>query len=622
MDILKDLNQMQKDAVLQTEGPVLVLAGAGSGKTKTLTHRIAYLVSEKKISPYNILAVTFTNKAANEMKDRVFKILNDYQDLKLPWMGTFHSICVQILRRDIDKIGYARSFTIYDSQDSLSLIKRVCKDLNIDVKKNNPRAIQSFISGAKSEMLSPNDYKKYTEGYFQEKVAQVYSEYQKRMRSMNTLDFDDLLNKTVSLFKKNEAVLEKYQKIFKYIMVDEYQDTNVPQYQFCKLLSKKHKNLCVVGDDWQSIYAFRGANFKNILNFERDWPKAKVIKLEQNYRSTKNILDVADVIIKKNESRSEKKLWTSKKGGNLITVYEAVDQHDEVDFIITEIKSLINRYEHMDYSNFVILYRTNAQSRAIEEVFLNYGIAYKIVGGVRFYERREIKDILAYLNLVINPNDEVALERIINVPRRGIGLKGLIQIKEEKFELRDKLGFKNDKINKFFKMMNDLRVQSKKIKPAELIEYVAEKSGYRDFILDGTPEGEGRWENIEELKSVASNSENLQDFLEEIALVADIDKYDKNSDAVTLMTLHNAKGLEYDAVFISGMEEGLFPHSRSLLDPSEMEEERRLAYVGITRARDNLYLTYAKTRLLYGDIKMNMISRFIEELPEELIDRV
>lgn len=616
MNILKDLNLKQQEAVLCTEGPVLVLAGAGSGKTKTLTHRIAYLIEKKKISPYNILAVTFTNKAANEMKERISRLLVQKAGLKLPWMGTFHSICVKILHREIEALGYSSNFTIYDQQDSLSLIKRICKDIGIDVKKNNPRAIQSFISGAKSEMLDPKSYRKYIDGYFQEKVADVYDEYQKRLKSMDALDFDDLLNKTVELFEKHDKILKKYQGLFKYILVDEYQDTNQPQYKFCKLLSQKHKNICVVGDDWQSIYAFRGANFRNILNFEKDWPDAKVVKLEQNYRSTKNILSAADAIIKKNESRSDKTLWTQKKGGNLVTLYEAQDQHDEIDFIITEIKSLMGRYNELNYNDFVILYRTNAQSRSVEEVFLNYGVAYKIVGGVRFYERREIKDILAYLSLIQNPKNKVALERIINLPRRGIGKKTLTKI------LASDDKEVNPKVKKFFEMIDDMRKKSSEINPAELIDYVARKSGYKDFIMDGTPEGEGRWENIEELKSVASKSDSLDQFLEEIALVADIDNYDKSQDAVTLMTLHNAKGLEYKIVFIVGLEEGLFPHSRSLLDPAEMEEERRLAYVGITRAKENLYLTYARSRLLYGDIKMNMPSRFIEELPEELVDKV
>jgi len=396
----------------------------------------------------------------------------------------------------------------------------------------------------------------------------------------------------------------------------------MPQYKFCKLLSKCHRNICVVGDDWQSIYGFRGANFKNILNFERDWPKAKIIKLEQNYRSTKNILDAADAIIKKNEARSEKTLWTDRKGGNLITIYEAVDQHDEVDFITGEIKSLMGQYPSLDYKNFVILYRTNAQSRAIEEVFLNYGIPYKIVGGVRFYARREIKDILAYLNLIVNPADQVALERIINVPKRGIGKATLAQITKPKIQMSSEAQNPNVKIKNFFEMMDALREKSKGTSLVDLIDYVTDKTGYRDYILDGTEEGEGRWENVEELKSVASKFEKLNDFLSEVALFADIDNYNLTSSAVTLMTLHNAKGLEFEVVFIVGLEEGLFPHSRSLLEPAEMEEERRLAYVGITRAKGHLYLTYAKSRLLYGDIKMNMPSRFLSEIPEHLIDKV
>lgn len=440
MDILKSLNSEQIKAVETITGPVLILAGAGSGKTKALTHRIAYLVCEKKVSPYNILAVTFTNKAANEMKERIAKLFvnsdlriatsqnqktdncrltSDDSEIKLPWLGTFHSICVKILRREIHQLGYERSFTIYDQLDSLSLVKRAMKDLNYDIKQYNPRAVQSFISGAKNELLSPKAYEQYADGYFQEIVSKIYHEYQDRLKKSNALDFDDLLNVTVKLFQKFPEVLEKYQRIFKYILIDEYQDTNQAQYLLVKLLAQKHKNICVVGDDYQSIYAFRGANFRNILNFEKDYPEAKVIKLEQNYRSTKNILAAADHIIKKNQNRTDKTLWTENEEGLPITVFEAPDQGEEGQFIVDEINALKSEFSKL--SNFVILYRTNAQSRAIEEILLNNVVPYRIVGAVQFYKRKEIKDMLAYLRLITNPEDRVSLERIINEPKRGIG---------------------------------------------------------------------------------------------------------------------------------------------------------------------------------------------------------
>jgi DNA helicase-2/ATP-dependent DNA helicase PcrA len=636
MKLLDELNDMQKKAVLQTQGPILILAGAGSGKTKTLTHRIAYLIKNKKISPYNILAVTFTNKAATQMSDRLQILLRRTKisnasgvekekqavnkEQKLPWLGTFHSICVKILRRDIDKIGYSNDFIIYDQQDSLNLIKRICKEVSMDTKKNNPRAIQSLISGAKSEMVDPLQYRKYADGYFQENVAIIYKKYDASLKKMNALDFDDLLNKTVYLFKNNESVLNKYQQLFKYILVDEYQDTNFPQYIFCKLLASKHRNICVVGDDWQSIYAFRGANFRNILNFEKDWPKTEVIKLEQNYRSTKNILDVADVIIKKNELRSDKTLWTSSSSGDLVTIYEASDQYDEIEFIVNEIQSVKSRRSELTYNDFVILYRTNAQSRSVEEVLINYNIKYRIVGGVQFYARKEIKDVLAYLKIIQNSRDEISMERIINVPRRGIGKKTFEKYKEDLTLLT--LTTKNLKVDKFINLIKDFTVKSDTLKPIDLIDYIVQKSGYRDFILDGSTEGEGRWENIEELKSVASKYDKLEDFLSEVSLFTDMDNQDFQSEAITLMTVHNAKGLEYHSVFVVGMEEGLFPHARSLLDPLEMEEERRLAYVAITRACKSLCLSYAKSRLIYGEMKVNMPSRFVSELPEKLIDKV
>lgn len=641
MDILEGLNSEQKKAVLQTEGPVLILAGAGSGKTKVLTHKIAYLIKKKNIAMQNILAVTFTNKAAGEMRERISQLMVDdllkktkttsykpqaiYQEASFPWMGTFHSICVRILRREIGKIGYDSNFTIYDELDATNLIKKIVKEKNID-KRYNPRAIKNFISSAKSEFIDEKEYEKYIESEFQEAVSLVYKIYQKKLREFSALDFDDLINITVKLFEENPRILEKYQNVFKYILIDEYQDTNMPQYLLIKMLAKKNKNISVVGDDWQSIYSFRGANFRNILNFEKDYPDALVIKLEQNYRSTQNILDAADSIIKLNQNRTDKTLWTKNKKGNLISTYQGFDGQDEINFIAMEINSLLAQNPNYSLRDFAVLYRTNAQSRAIEEVFLSHNVPYRIIGGLRFYERKEIKDILAYLRLIANSSDMVSLERIINTPKRGIGKKTfekiykiLLENKQRKEEELNKIG---SKIKDFFKMMKELKRLSENVNMAELIEKVAIRSGYKQYLLDGTEEGKNRWENIEELKSVAFKAENLNNFLQEVALVSDIDNYNPQSEAITLMTLHNAKGLEFPTVFIVGMEEGLFPHSRSLFDPAEMEEERRLAYVGITRAKEYLYLTCAQNRMLYGEIKSNPASRFLNEIPQKLLDEI
>lgn len=611
IDILKDLNSAQRDAVTTTEGPVLILAGAGSGKTKALTHRIAYLIEEKKFHPENILAVTFTNKASQEMIARIHKLLitNDYKlTTVLPWMGTFHSICVKILRREIDLIGYTRSFSIYDSEESLSAVKNAMDALNIDKKQYNPKTIRNFISGAKNEMISATAYLKYGRGYFGEIVHQVYTRYEKELKDANALDFDDLLLKTVELFLKDKNVLARYQNLFQYILIDEYQDTNHTQYKLVNLLAAKNQNICVVGDDFQAIYGFRGANFKNILDFEKDYPDAKVIKMEQNYRSTQNILSTAQHVIEKNTLRSKKTLWTENECGSLTTVYEGRNEIEEIEFVQMEIESLRNMYSLND---FVVLYRTNAQSRVLEEIFLQHRIPYRLIGALRFYERREVKDILAYLKLIANEKDKVSLKRIMNVPTRGIGAKS---VKEMNLE--------NPKIKKFFEMLEFFRVEAKKLKTAELIDLIINETGYKNYILDGTEEGESRWENIEELKSVATKSETLEQFLESVALASDIDKLDREAEAVTFMTLHNAKGLEYPIVFMVGLEEGLFPHANSLVDPMELEEERRLCYVGMTRARERLYLTYAQSRLLFGGLQYNQPSRFLSEVPEELIDRI
>ena len=623
MDILDNLNSMQKEAVLQTEGPVLILAGAGSGKTKALTHRIAYLLKEKKVSAYNILAVTFTNKAAKEMTERVAKLLAhtnkheykyQYEQTRMPWMGTFHSVCVKILRREIHNLGYSDRFTIYDESESLSLIKRVMKEQGIDIKQYNPNSIKNFIGSAKNELVNPIEYHNYVEGHFQEVVAGVYEVYQKNLKNYNALDFDDLIMKVVELFRDYPKVLTNYQELFKYILIDEYQDTNTAQYKLTKMLAKKYRNICVVGDDYQAIYGFRGANFKNILNFEKDYPDAKVIKMEQNYRSTQTIINAADKIIKQNINRTDKTLWTENEEGLPITVYEALSEHDEVDFILNEARGLITSGVVKNWNEVAILYRTNAQSRVIEEVILDHSLPYRLIGAYRFYERKEIKDILSYLKYIANPSDKVSLERIINTPTRGIGKKTLQEIHKKRLEIT------NEKIIKFFQMMDGFINAAKTIDTSSLIELVIDKSGYKLWLDDGTEEGKNRLENIEELKSVAKNTSSLAEFLEKVSLSSDLDNYNESSDAITLMTLHNAKGLEFSLVFIAGMEEGLFPHSLTIMEPMEMEEERRLCYVGITRAKKRLYLTHATSRMIFGETKANMRSRFIEAIPDYLLE--
>lgn len=641
----------------------MVLAGAGSGKTKALTHRIAYLIREKHVSPYSVLAVTFTNKAAAEMQSRVSSLLsgnkelgimnkgsenpNSYSDIpnsadafRLPWMGTFHSICVRILRREADFVGYSRSFTIYDSQDSLSVIKKIMKEQNVDPKHFNPNSVQYFISGAKNELIDSAGYKKYINSPFEAVTSKVYERYEKYLREANAMDFDDLIMQCVFLFQKNPAILEKYQNLFRYILVDEYQDTNQAQYLWAKLLAEKHKNIMVVGDDYQSIYSWRGANFKNILNFERDYKNAVVVKLEQNYRSTKTILDAANEVIKYNENKTDKKLWTEKEEGAAITVYEALNEKDEAEFLAMEIRSMRNR--GMDYNDFAVLYRTNAQSRAVEEVFLRFKMPYRVVGGLRFYERKEIKDMISYLRLMSNPADHEALSRIVSSPPRGIGDKTLEQIRGFRYDdPEEKLMSLPKKVQDFYKVLKDLSLASLTASLDQLIIKIAERTGFKEYLLDGTPEGEARWENVEELSTVAEQAEAnheikkdlqdenddvdrtvLEEFLEQVALVQDTDQMNEGDGVVTLMTLHSAKGLEFSVVFIVGAEEGIFPHSRSLMDASEMEEERRLAYVGITRAKERLYMIHAGERNIYGRFQSNPRSRFIDNIPEHLLDQI
>ncbi len=647
MNLLKELNPKQKEAVLQIEKPVLIIAGAGSGKTKVLTHRLAYLIESKKASAHEILAVTFTNKAAGEMKERVQKLLGiplNKKNINVgPLVSTFHSFCVWILRREIDKLGFDRSFVIYDQDDQLRLIKKVIKELDIDQNQLNPKSVATYISSAKNELVDPEKYTELANDFFQEMVAKIYPVYQKKLKKNNALDFDDLIMQAVKLFEKFPNILEKYQNRFRYILVDEYQDTNHAQYRLIKLLADKYKNICVVGDPDQGIYSWRGANIQNILNFEQDYPKAKIIKLEQNYRSTKNILAAAHNVIKHNTERKEKKLWTENNAGSKILLYEAMDERDEGEFVLLEMEKIIKKSDH-DYSDCVVLYRTNAQSRALEEVCLRFGVPYKIVGGISFYQRAEIKDILAYLQLLLNPKDEIAFERIINNPPRGIGKQTLGKIQKlarnSNLTLLDVIKSKDIQVSGLFSAriqnalmrfsgtMNKLSKIATKKDVAFLIDEVAKRTGYEDHLRDGTEESEVRLENIQELKTVAREYgdlepiDSLKAFLEKVALISDIDSYSDNEKALTLMTLHSAKGLEFPVVFIAGMEEGIFPHSRTFFEPSELEEERRLCYVGVTRAKKLLYLIHTQKRALWGDIQVNSPSRFLDDIPEELISSV
>ncbi|MGF7396054.1 DNA helicase PcrA [Thermoanaerobacterium thermosaccharolyticum] len=632
MNILDKLNDRQKEAVVTTEGPLLILAGAGSGKTRVLTHRIAYLIKEKRVSPANILAITFTNKAAQEMKDRVESLLGYVGDI---WISTFHSACVRILRRDIEKIGYDKNFVIYDTQDQKSLVSDCIKELDLNEKQYTPKGMLSAISKAKDKMVSPDEYLlEFGNDYRNKKVADVYRLYQKKLKKDNALDFDDIIIKTIELFKKDEEILRYYQDRFRYIMVDEYQDTNRPQYEFVNLLAKRYRNLCVVGDDDQSIYGWRGADIKNILDFEKDYPEAKVIKLEQNYRSTQIILDAANNVIDNNIKRKKKQLWTDNKDGEKIVVCEVQNEREEANFIIDRIKDLIANGKK--YSDFAILYRTNAQSRIFEEACMMNDIPYKLVGALRFYDRKEIKDIIAYLRILVNPYDDVSLKRIINVPKRGIGestVSALEQYAREHdtsmyFAIPDVelKGRARKVLDNFKKFIDDLINQLDFMTITEVIDYILEKTGYMDELKeDDTKESESRIENINEFIGAArefmetSEDKSLESFLSGITLVSDIDTAGDIGESVVLMTLHSAKGLEFPVVFMAGMEEGIFPSSMSFIDEHELEEERRLCYVGITRAKERLFMTYARTRNLYGKPQYNTASRFINEIPQDLI---
>lgn len=636
-DILASLNPAQKEAVQHKDGPLLVLAGAGSGKTRVLTHRIAYLL-EQGVAPWNILAITFTNKAAREMQERVNNLLPVHKAHDL-WVSTFHSACLRILRREIDALGYDRNFIIYDDADQQTVLKECLKELNIDDKQFTPRSMSAAISAAKNKLLTAEDYENYAFDYSEQVAARVYKMYQQKLKRNNALDFDDLLVLTVKLFEQFNHVLTYYQDRFKYILVDEYQDTNHVQYVLVNMLAKGHRNLCVVGDPNQSIYGWRGADISNILSFERDYPEAKVVKLEQNYRSTQTILDAANAVIAQNASSKEMNLWTALGQGEPIDLQYCEDERDEAFYIVRKIRQEIERGRK--YSDIAILYRTHAQSRAIEESLVTANIPYAIVGGVGFYQRKEIKDLLSYLRLVINPYDTVSFQRIINVPKRGIGPasitkfiewaeqnnKSLVEALARAYEIPKLSGKVRQAATELSDMFKNLNKQAEFLSVTEMVEEVLQQSGYRgELEAEETLEARTRLDNLNEFITVTqeydrNNPEGtLEDFLSFLSLVTDQDKYNETADTVSLMTLHTAKGLEFPVVFLAGMEEGIFPHSRSLESKHELEEERRLCYVGITRTKEKLYLTHCFCRSLFGRMQNNLPSRFLSEIPERLLN--
>ena len=640
MSIYDTLNTQQQEAVFHTEGPVLILAGAGSGKTRVLTHRIAYLIEEKGVNPWNIMAITFTNKAAGEMRERVDKIVGFGSESI--WVSTFHSSCVRMLRRFIDRLGFDTNFTIYDTDDQKTLMKDICKRLDIDTKIYKERSIMAAISSAKDELIGPEEYELKVMGDFSKrKIALAYKEYQKELKKSNALDFDDLIMKTVELFQACPDVLEYFQERFKYIMVDEYQDTNTAQFKFVSLLAGKYKNLCVVGDDDQSIYKFRGANIGNILGFENVFPDAKVVRLEQNYRSTQNILNAANQVIQNNMERKRKTLWTENEEGEKLHFRQFMNAYEEAEYIVGDISKKV-REKDAQYRDIAILYRTNAQSRLFEEKFLMANIPYKLVGGVNFYARKEIKDLLAYLKTVDNARDDLAVRRIINVPKRGIGATTLTRVQDYAVSMGmsfydalkeanaiSTLGRAAAKVEPFVTFIQTLRSKAEYLSPSELLKDIIESTGYvKELEAEGTEEAEARIENIDELitKVVSYEEENeeptLSGFLEEVALVADIDSVDGDDNQVLLMTLHSAKGLEFPFVYLAGMEDGIFPSYMTITsdDPTEIEEERRLCYVGITRAMRDLTLTCAQQRMIRGETQYNKVSRFIKEIPRELVE--
>lgn len=606
--LFEKLNPQQKEAVIHTEGPVLVLSGPGSGKTRIITHRIAYIIEKKLASPEEILAVTFTNKAAGEMKERLKKLVASSP----LWMGTFHSICAKILRLDGVNLGINPRFIIYDESDSLDLIKEILKELNLDPKTTSPYSVKNSISSAKNELIDPSAYAGFARGYFQEIVTKVYSRYQELLKENYALDFDDLLMQTVNLFEKLPKILEKYQNRFKYVLIDEYQDTNKAQYLLTKLIAAKHQNICVVGDASQAIYGWRGADYKNILNFSKDFPKVTTINLAQNYRSTKNILAAAQNVINQNRSHPILELWTENPEGVPTILYEAKNEVEEAAFIIRTIQKLLTSSQGFSLGSFAVLYRTNAQSRVMEEALLREGLPYILIGGTRFYERKEIRDIVAYLRIVHNQKDSLSFKRIVNVPPRGIGPKALSDPT-------------NLKLVDFKSSLDLIRKKSESLKTLDVVDLILAETKYIEYLDDGSEESLGRIENVKELRSVASEFPSLTDFLENVSLVEK--EYLPNrphqdtgkKEAISLMTLHSAKGLEFPVVFMIGMEEGLFPHSQSMTDVSEIEEERRLCYVGITRAQKQLYLTYTQSRLYFGTRTEGVISRFILDIPENLL---
>ncbi len=635
-DILQGLNKEQKEAVTTTEGPLLIIAGAGSGKTRVLTHRVAYLIKEKGVSPWNIIAITFTNKAANEMKERISNLLGEEMARDM-WVGTFHSMCVRILRREIDKLGYDKNFLIFDTTDSKSVIKDCIKELGIDDKVFSDKYILAEISKAKNDMITPEIFaKKHATDFRMEKVSKAYTLYQNRLKSDNAVDFDDIILKTIELFKNYPEVLEHYQNKFHYVLVDEYQDTNKAQDLLVSMLADKSQNVCVVGDDQQSIYKFRGADINNILGFEKRFKNTKIIKLEQNYRSTKSILKVANEVIKNNSGNVEKNLWTENDEGDKPTIFQGRNEYDEADYVVKEIKrQKMEEYYH--YNDFAILYRTNAQSRVFEEILMREAIPYKVVGGQKFYERKEIKDIIAYLRVVENTSDNVSLKRIINEPKRGIGKASLDSVESaavsagvSMFEVIENIDKyvqtrANQALKDFADFINRMRQDISSIE--KLTEKILKESGYMDALnAENSDEANSRIENLGEFLNVVIDFENenaentLQDFLQNLALVTDLDSVDEKQDNVLLMTLHTAKGLEFPVVFIVGMEEGLFPSSKAMFEELELEEERRLCYVGITRAKEHLYMTCAKSRTVFGSTSYAIPSRFLEEIPKELCE--
>ena len=622
---LEELNDKQREAVLYNNGPLLIIAGAGAGKTKTLTTKIAYLIEEENVAPYNILAITFTNKAAKEMKDRIFNTIGDLAT-KLQ-VSTFHSFGLKLIRDNCRLLGYDSNFVIMDSDDSLTVVKRILKELDLDSKVYNAKAIRNRISSCKNEMMSPEKYEQYAVSDYEKVVQQVYKKYEDKLKKNNSVDFDDLLLLPIELFRKYPEILEKYQNLYKCILIDEYQDTNEAQYILTKLLAAKNRLITCVGDDSQSIYSFRGANYKNILNFEKDYKDAKTILLEQNYRSTSTILDAANSVIKNNKMKKDKNLWTSRGQGEKIKYYRSYNERDEAQYVIRKVKELINK--GIEYKDIAVLYRTNAQSRIVEEEMLKENIPYRVIGSFYFYSRKEIKDLIAYLRLIHNSKDNISLLRIINTPKRGIGLKTIESLtnKADKEGTSIYEAITSGKELEFKKIIEKLKELSNELTLTELIDKVLESTGLReDLESEESLESEIRLENLEEFKSITKSFEeregivSLEDFLLEISLISDVEEYKDDPNRISLMTVHSVKGLEFNYVFVIGMEEGLFPHINSLMENQELEEERRLCYVAITRAKDELHLVNARRRTLFGNDQVNPVSRFIAEIPQELME--